>query len=314
MANRGAAEGLVTRFRTDGTVAWSTLIASTAHDLIRWIAVDDDTLIRVHFYEDYEQDADYERLPAIGVPGKTLTDEGMWSFVIQFGLSGQVHRLWAPFKYFSDEIPYFEVGTDVFSLTPGRAVEPINSPNAIIHHPNALGRPGTSPYYSLVRTKDWVTFEAVYTTPVLGVFKASMSEYNGYLMFLDNTYPSRGACLTDTLWGSGFGTNEDQRPYLVLVKPHPVIISIDDKVSDPTFPDGVSVQLYPIPVTDQVTIACSDAISDIVIHDVSGRILIDRHSIGSETTHVDVTALPTGLYPTQISTSLGSGWHMLVKR
>jgi hypothetical protein len=312
MANKGAAEGLVTRFRTDGTVAWSTLIASTAHDLIRWLAVDNDTLIRVHFYEDYEQDADYERLPAIGVPGKALTDEGMWGFVIQFGLSGQAHILWAPFEYYNDEIPYYEVGSDVFSLTPGRAVEPVNSPNAIIHHPNALGRSGTSPYYSLVRTKDWVTFEAVYTTPVLGVFKASMSEYNGYLLFLDNTYPSRGACLTDTLWGSGFGTNEDQRPYLVLVKPHPVIISVNDQESDLTSPDRFSAHVYPNPATDHVTITCPEVITDIVIHDVSGRTLVTRHSNGSETTHVDVSTLPSGIYPTMITTSQGRTWSVII--
>lgn len=314
MANKGAAEGLVTRFRTDGTVAWSTLIASTAHDLIRWLAVDNDTLIRVHFYEDYEQDADYERLPAIGVPGKALTDEGMWGFVIQFGLSGQAHKLWAPFEYYNDEIPYYEVGSDVFSLTPGRAVEPVNSPNAIIHHPNALGRSGTSPYYSLVRTKDWVTFEAVYTTPVLGVFKASMSEYNGYLLFLDNTYPSRGACLTDTLWGSGFGTNEDQRPYLVLVKPHPVVISVNDDLDDPITRDRFSANVYPNPANDKVTITCRDVISDVAIHDVSGRILINRHSISSETTYIDVTTMHSGVYPTSITTSKGCKWYMIIIR
>lgn len=321
MANRGAAEGLVTRFRTDGTVAWSTLIASTAHDLIRWIAVDDDTLIRVHFYEDYEQDADYERLPAIGVPGKTLTDEGMWGFVIQFGLSGQVHKLWAPFEGYLLPDGYIPITTyspkhvvlDTFYIKSN------NSPDAIIHHPNTaspntVSRTGTLPFYSVVKTDDWVTLTPVYTTPLMGMRTNQVTVSNGYLMWLENTYPSRGACLTDTLWGAGFGVNGDQRPYLVLVKPHPVIISVNDQENDLSSPDQFSAHVYPNPATDHVTITCPEVITDIAIHDVSGRLLINCHSIGSETTHVDVSTLPSGIYPTMITTSRGSGWHMLVKR
>lgn len=215
VANKGATEGLVTRFRTDGTVAWSTLVSTTAEDLTRWLAMENDTLIRLHFKEIPGLDADLEQLPAVGVLGKTLTDQGMKGFVIQFGLSGQVHKLWAPFESFLHDgyVPITNYSPDHVVLDP-YYIKSNNSPDAIIHHPNAPGRSGPSPFYSLVRTKDWVTFEAVYTTPVLGVFQAAMSAYKGYLLFLDNTYPSRGACLTDTLWGSGFGTNEDQRPYL----------------------------------------------------------------------------------------------------
>jgi hypothetical protein len=311
MANRGAAEGLVTRFRTDGTVAWSTLIATTANDITRWLAIDNDTLIRMHFSQHYGVDAEYEQIPAIGVPGKSLTDKDMWSFVMQFGLNGQVHKLWAPFKYYSEEIPYFEVGPSVFSITPGRAAEPTNTPDAIIHHPNALGRSGPSPYYSLVRTKDWVTFEAVYTTPVLGVFKATMSEYNGYLMFLDNTYPARGACLTDSLWGSGFGANGDQRPYLVLVKPHPLIVGVNEQLD--TKSSYGTANVYPNPATDHLTVTCTEVISNIVIFDTSGRTLINMNYISGGSTIVDVSTLAAGVYPMMMTTSRGDQWHKLIK-
>lgn len=73
-------------------------------------------------------------------------------------------------------------------------------------------------------------------------------------------------------------------------------------------------QVYPNPATDQVTITCSEVISDIAIHDVSGRILINRQSISSESTQLDVSTLPAGVYPTMITTLHGIEWQMMVKR
>lgn len=318
-ANKGATEGLVTRFLADGTVAWSTLITTTANDDTRWLAMDSDTLIRVHFHTSPAVDADCERLPAIGVPGQPLTEAGKWGFVMQFGLSGQVHKLWAPFKGYlqPDQLPITtyspaHIVLDTFYIRSS------TSPTAIIHNPNTASpntssRSGTSPYFSIVRTTDWVTFDAVYTTPLLGVFKTTMSNYKGYLLFLENTYPSRGACLTDTLWGAGFGMNGDQRPYLVLVKPHSEIVGVSELTNNNSFHDRWSSQVFPNPASDHVTIKCTEVICDITMFDVSGRTQINNTSIGSQTTFLDVTTLPAGVYPTMITTSLGIQWHMIIK-
>ncbi len=108
--------------------------------------------------------------------------------------------------------------------------------------------------------------------------------------------------------------NGDERHYLVLAKPHPLIVGVNDRTSNVSLHDRWTSQVFPNPASDHITVTCTEVIRDITIFDVSGRVQFNSRFVGTESIHLDLTRLPAGVYPTMVTTSLGSQWHMMMKR
>jgi Beta-propeller repeat len=271
---KGYGEAVLARFTTSGFMEWSTLISSTADDIINSVQLFDDSLVMIRFEEELMTVGTlFQRFPAVGVPGQTLTPEDKRGFLAVFNLDGSPRLVWAPFTSKIDGTYYqslFGTSSKIIYTPPIGS----NSNDAIIYDvAPGVGRDSHKPVFSLTTTSDWITYTPIYTSPILGCGGYSSDFHNGFILFQQDRFPSRGACLTDTAWGAGFGDNNGEQPYLVLLRP--VVTSVDDNEAGLGNVDSRNtdrLQVFMRNLGDDLVLEFTHAVDRIEIYDMLGNL------------------------------------------
>jgi hypothetical protein len=307
-----SSEALVARIRTDGTVHWSTLISTIAYDVIYCVQnVGVNQTVVLADQRAGRGVPETEQLESIGVPGRTLTDPDKGGFVYEFDSTGVPTLLWAPFVStesslvgFIHESPFIDARKLLWH--PQGEI----TPDAIRIAPNCpSGYP--SPSVSIVDITQVDAPKGLFTTSILGTYAATESRFRiseGVIAVVCEIFPSRGACLTDTLWGSGYGDNAGERGYLAIVK-RPIVSST---ITDSQGLDSV-VSVYPNPGFNTVNVAMYDHVDAVRVYSLNGRQVDGIGMSGNESgVELDVRSLSPGCYMIRIDANRGSYCKILV--
>lgn len=284
---QGRSEAILTRFMTDGTVDWSTLISTAYDDVVTGIFLERDSTILVRCWI---ESGGIHQMPAIGVPGQTMTPTGKDGYLLRFNLQGQSTYLWAPFVN-GDATFFAPIGDGRIIRNP---VGQLPTPDSFNYTPswfearNSRLRPEIA-----ILNKDYSSF---WVSSMLGAGVSGITYGDGYILVTGGTL-SRGAVLTDTLWGTGYGVGYDpdddileSMAYLVLL--NPVLTS----VPDPNDSSNTGMMAYPNPTEHGCTIETRDSMRSLEVFDVLGHVLTSMELNGERTVHLNFTPLPTGTY------------------
>ncbi len=311
---KGSREALLTRFSTEGALLWSTLISTRGEDLMFEVRKENDSTIFVQFTQDYHPPfSQYPRMAAIGVPGYDSTTEGNRSYVLRFGLDGRPRYLWAPWEarwYYPNFVPtgngYFYRG----ATGSGRLKES-STPDSF---------PYTPAYYRGVRGAHLEASFAIIDRDYRPVFISSLlgltydqvnwaTGYQGYLLIGGWTF-SRGACLTDTLWGAGYKNDGDVMPYLVLLKPF-----WTTSAEEPEPPGAVPpLRVFPNPVQDVVTVSAGSPVTSVTLIDMLGRVVMTLPGTEDGLLQINISGIASGSYLLRCETQSGARQGMVIKR
>lgn len=202
---KSGAETILMKFAADGDLLWSTLVNSTASDEVFDMNFDSNNNVVLRISQMlYNSGTPAEQLPAIGIPGETLTPELHFGFVFTFDPQGKAIKVWAPFESdfeIRDVKSSYSSGSQLVSICNGihRATA-----GAIYCTPNASVGPADRVKVVIAKTDDFISYDTTYASPALGSFPTQLDVFNDKILLLDqyNT-PSSGACLTDTSWSAG---------------------------------------------------------------------------------------------------------------
>jgi len=313
---KGGREGLLTRFSTDGNLLWSTLISTRGEDYVFQIRKEDDSTIFVQFEQQYHPPfSQYPRMAAIGVPGYDSTTQGNRSFVLRFGFDGRPRYLWAPWEskpYYPNFTPtgdghYFRAAlyrNDV----PMEQSTPDSFPYMPAYYRGVRGA-HLAPTFAIIDRE----YQPIFISSLIGITYDQIlwaTGYQGYLLVGAWTF-SRGACLTDTLWGAGYGNDDGEMPYLVLLKPF-----WTTSAEEPGPPPGAPshLQVFPNPAHDVLTVKAESAVSRAILIDILGRVVMTLSGNGTQAMQVDMRSVAPGSYVLRCETEQGVRQGMVVKQ
>jgi hypothetical protein len=308
-----SSEALVARIRADGTIHWSTLISTIAYDVIYCVQnVGVNQTVVLADQRDGRFAPATEQLESIGVPGRTLTDPDKSGFVYEFDSTGVPTLLWAPFVStesslvgFDHESPFIDARKLLWHPQGEITPDAIRiAPNCPSWYPR--------PSVSIVDITQIDAPRGLFTTSILGTYPAVESRFRiseGVIAVLCEKFPSRGACLTDTLWGSGYDGNIGERGYLAIVRRPQASSPPHDTVS--TF-DIITV--FPNPTADMLTIASPDPITGVEVFTIDGRrVSAPVTQQMSDRCVVDLRDLARAGYMLRIETVHTTEHHFVIK-
>lgn len=310
---KGASEGLLTRFSTEGDLLWSTLISTAGDDVVFQVRKEDDSTIFVQFEQDYRRlFSQFPRLPAMGVPGYDSTPKGNHSFVLRFGFDGKPRYLWAPWgsrPLYPNFVPtgdghYYRAAYD-----DDRRKEQ-STPDSFPYRPAYMKPRSQLRATMAIIDRD---YNPVFLTCLLGIPSSSINwvtGYQGYLLLGGWSF-SRGACLTDTLWGAGYKNDGDEMPYLVLLKPF-----WTTSVEEPGPPKAAPtpLQVFPNPAHDILTVNAGSPITSMTLVDMLGRTVMTLAARHNPTLQFDMSGVASGTYLLRCETQDGARQSMVIKR
>lgn len=304
---QGGADGLLARFGTDGSLKWSTYVATPYNDWLYSITryADKEYLLRMTMLAGtpspyaYPEVPDPAPIPCFGVPGHTHTPQKNNEVYMRFTLDGALTFLWAPLAYQPDYS--FMAGPDI--LIGNYLNSDVLSSDGFVIRPNFWKSSSIWPPYPAVTIARMDGHR--YRIPLFSPFMFGVgtgdrigpdrggyvSTHNDFIVGGSYEMLSRGACLTDTLWGAGFGTNEDRRAYAMCFR-SPVALATSVASDDSPGTTTPALQIAPHPVQHELRL--DQPMAAIVICDVLGAERV-RHS-GPSANAVPVQHLPAGLY------------------
>ena len=115
---------------------------------------------------------------------------------------------------------------------------------------------------------------------------------------------ANGAVFADA-WGYSNCPSFSQMDYYLNVTNAGDGSHVDIENAEPV----VDFNIYPNPVTDRLSINCSENVREVSVIDIAGRTVITLGTVNS----VDVSSLPTGVYMIRIATESGVGIQKFVK-
>lgn len=311
---KGASEALLTRFSTDGTLLWSTLISTAGDDFIFQVRKEDDSTIFVQFEQDYRRlHSQFPRLPAVGVPESDSTTQGNHSFVLRFGFDGRPRYVWAPWET-RPLYPNFVPTGDghYYRNSYNNRLKESSTPDSFPYMP-AYYRGVRGAHLEASFTIIDREYHPIFTSSLLGVINDRIkwvTGYQGYLL-IGTMSVSRGACLTDTLWGAGYKNDGDEMPYLVLLRPF-WTTSVGGPGPSPDAPSHL--QVFPNPAHDVLTVKAESAVSRAVLVDILGRTVMTLSGNGTQAMQVDMRSVAPGSYVLRCETEQGVRQGMVVKQ
>lgn len=310
---KGAREALLTRFSTEGTLLWSTLISTTGDDYMFQLRKENDSTIFMQFEQDYRRlFSQFPRMAAIGVPGYDSTTKGNHSFVLRFGLDGRPRYLWAPWET-RPLYPNFVPTGDghYYRWAYNNRIKESSTPDSFPYMPA---------YYRGVRGAHLEASFAIIDREYQPVFISSLlgltydqvkwaTGYQGYLLLGGWSF-SRGACLTDTLWGAGYKNDGDEMPYMVLLKPF-WTTSVEPEPQPGAQPP---LQVFPNPANDILTVNAESPVTTAELIDMLGRVVMDLPGAESGILQINMSGVASGTYLVRCVAQSGVRQSMVVKR
>lgn len=303
-APEGAHDGYLACLNTVGKLKWSTLITSPASEFPYSITSlnNGEILLRFNILgSGVSIIPAFQPIPTIGVPGYTHTLPGLGEFYMRFGINGQPTFLWAPMA----ERPRYSYMAAPEILISEPLGQDTLSPDAFSEVPRWWigNEPTYYPTMSIARTPGHRGRVAEFVTPLFGtgIGDGSSAYYfssnNDFIIAgASKNIRSRGACLTDTLWGAGFGTNTDTRAYAMCFRsPVSLATSIEDKTPTPAVANEKPLHLSPHPVGD--VLHTNVLLVNAMVYDVLGATRLEYNGNGATT--INVSMLAPGMYTLQ---------------
>ena len=327
---KGGADIYLARIGVDGSLLWGTLVSSPnnegSYSLSRY--TDREFLLRYEMdgrgggrsYEDYT-----EPIPSLGVPGYTQTLRDHHDVYLRFTLDGEPTFIWAPNMYLM-EYSYMAAPEVLISesIGPSTADAFTDLPKWITSRGAGAKNMGQVTISS-VRGHTAITpvfTSQLYGTGVGGDNSYYLSTYHDFVVCgvqserVNGGAYARGACLTDTIWGAGFGVNTDKRSYAMCFR-SPVSLTTPVTGVQDDAGTGVAsgatlgpLQVAPHPVRSVLRL--NTAVHSVVIRDQLGRVHVQHGDAASPslspspTTTMDVSVLPPGLYALQATGADGT--------
>ncbi|MCR5190434.1 MAG: leucine-rich repeat protein [Bacteroidales bacterium] len=125
-------------------------------------------------------------------------------------------------------------------------------------------------------------------------------------------YPRSGCSFTGWKTKDGKVISTSNALHVTVTQDTMLQACFDGEISvrEPLKTASASVTLYPNPTGDLFTVRSESTVEEIVVSDLSGRVLLRTE----RTSHADVSALPQGLYLVRVRTEKGSCVKKLVRR
>ena len=125
-------------------------------------------------------------------------------------------------------------------------------------------------------------------------------------------YPRSGCSFTGWKTKDGKVISTSNALHVTVTQDTMLQACFDGEISvrEPLKTASASVTLYPNPTGDLFTVRSESTVEEIVVSDLSGRVLLRTE----RTSHADVSALPQGLYLVRVRTEKGSWVKKLGRR